>query len=272
MHEWIAELGPQHRVLDLGAGAGSLKGFPHACKVVTVDCDWGAFEHAWGSGGVAAFGQALPFGDAAFDLVICHHVLEHVAELDGTLAEIRRVLKPSGRLYVSVPNGFGLCDGIYRWVFEGGDHVNRFRRGELAAKIEKAVGVKLTRWQKLYSSFAYLYRLRYLDRKILPNLPRRLRAVAKIPRKLTAAALAALYVGTRTADRLAGVDWALYGWGFYFDRNGGAVEEIPPFVNVCFNCGSGHAARDLIRYRSIFFHCPTCGHKGIFFPPFRNAR
>ena len=33
-------------------------------------------------------------------------------------AEIGRVLKPDGRLVVSIPNGYGLCDGIYRFVFE----------------------------------------------------------------------------------------------------------------------------------------------------------
>jgi len=272
MHEWIAELGPSGRVLDLGAGAGSLKAFPHSCVIITVDCDAGAFQSAFEHGGVVALGQSLPFPAAVFDLVICHHVLEHVAELDGTLAEIRRVLKPSGRMFVSVPNGFGLCDGIYRWVFEGGDHVNRFRRDELTAKIESAVGLRLARWQKLYSSFAYLFRIRYLSPAVMPNLPRRLRAVARLPSKLRLAVQAALYVGTRVADRLAGVDWALYGWSLYFDRAGGPVEEDPPFVNVCLNCGSGHAARDLARHRRVFYQCPTCGHKGIFFPPFRTGR
>src|SRR5277367_2485686 len=146
MHDWIAELGPQHRVLDLGAGAGSLKGSGYPCQVVTVDYDWGAFTQAYqvdGRYGVAAAGEALPFPAAVFDLVICHHVLEHVAALDGVLAEVRRVLKDDGRMYVSVPNGYGLCDGIYRWVFEGGDHVNRFRRQELTSKVESAVGVRL---------------------------------------------------------------------------------------------------------------------------------
>jgi len=275
MHEWIAELGPSGRVLDLGAGAGSLKASEYPCKVVTVDCDWGAFAQAYQADrrdGAVAAGEALPFGPGTFDLVICHHVLEHIEGLDGVLREIARVLKQTGRMYVSVPNGYGLCDGIYRWVFEGGDHVNRFRRQELTARIESAVGLKMVRWQKLYSSFAYLYRLKDLDRAILPKLPPRLRRIAQVPSRLTDSVQAALYVFTRVADRVAGVDWALYGWALYFDRTGGMCQENPPYVNVCLSCGSGHAATELSRYRRIFYRSPTCGRRGIYFPLFRNGR
>ncbi len=43
----------------------------------------------------------IPFADAGFDAVIANHMLYHVADLDATLAEIRRVLRPGGRLYAS---------------------------------------------------------------------------------------------------------------------------------------------------------------------------
>src|SRR5215831_924245 len=76
--------------------------------------------------------------------------------LDPALHEIARVLKPDGRLFVSAPNGYGVCDGAYRWVFEGGGHVNRFRRDGLVGLVESRVGVRLAQWQKLYSSFGYL--------------------------------------------------------------------------------------------------------------------
>ncbi len=161
MHDWIEELGEGHRVLDLGSGAGSLKSFAHSCGVFSVDCDSDAFVAAYNPDSpvqrVVAAGESLPFASSAFDLVLCHHVLEHVANLSGTIAEISRVLKPAGRLYVAVPNGRGLCDGIYRYVFEGGDHVNRFERVALVALVESSIGIRLVRWQKLYSSFAIFH-------------------------------------------------------------------------------------------------------------------
>mgnify|MGYP006272267931 CR=1 FL=1 len=43
------------------------------------------------------------FADGQFDVVWCAHVLEHVLDTGLALAEIRRVLKPEGRLLVSVP-------------------------------------------------------------------------------------------------------------------------------------------------------------------------
>jgi SAM-dependent methyltransferase len=41
--------------------------------------------------------------DAAVDVVICHHTLEHVLHPPDVLAEIRRLLKPAGRLLLYVP-------------------------------------------------------------------------------------------------------------------------------------------------------------------------
>jgi SAM-dependent methyltransferase len=44
-----------------------------------------------------------PVESGAFDSVLCTQVLEHVADIDLVVREIRRVLKPGGMLVVSVP-------------------------------------------------------------------------------------------------------------------------------------------------------------------------
>lgn len=45
--------------------------------------------------------QTLHFDDSAFDVVIANHMLYHVPDLPRALGEIRRVLKPGGRLYAA---------------------------------------------------------------------------------------------------------------------------------------------------------------------------
>ena len=49
-------------------------------------------------------GCHLPFDDGAIDLVVIVDFLEHIADDHGFLEEVKRVLKPSGRLLVNVPN------------------------------------------------------------------------------------------------------------------------------------------------------------------------
>jgi SAM-dependent methyltransferase len=46
----------------------------------------------------------LVFGPGEFDFVFYHHVIEHVPDPERSLAEIARVLRPGGWLYVGTPN------------------------------------------------------------------------------------------------------------------------------------------------------------------------
>ena len=49
-------------------------------------------------------GTRLSYDDASFDLVTCNHVLEHIFETEKFLRELRRVVRPTGLVVVSVPN------------------------------------------------------------------------------------------------------------------------------------------------------------------------
>jgi SAM-dependent methyltransferase len=55
----------------------------------------------------------LPFADESFDLVHTSGVLHHVPNIGGLLAELRRVLKPSGRMNVMVYNRDSLWTHLY---------------------------------------------------------------------------------------------------------------------------------------------------------------
>ncbi len=50
-----------------------------------------------------ADGGRVPFADECFDVVICAEVLEHVWEPESVLKNIFRVLKPSGRVFITTP-------------------------------------------------------------------------------------------------------------------------------------------------------------------------
>jgi len=54
--------------------------------------------------------EALPFGTAAFDLVLSCFSLHWVNDLPGTLAQIARCLKPDGLFLAALPGGTTLCE------------------------------------------------------------------------------------------------------------------------------------------------------------------
>ena len=95
-------------VLDLGAGSG---GYFEPVKAripygqhVAGDLSLGMVlrqRQAAASRGTALANldaQRLPFADATFDVVLANHMLYHVPDIDAALAEVRRVLKPTGML------------------------------------------------------------------------------------------------------------------------------------------------------------------------------
>ena len=59
-------------------------------------------------------GEAIPFGDAAFDTVVCTYTLCSVDDPARVLAEMRRVLKPGGRL-LYLEHGRAPDAGLVKW-------------------------------------------------------------------------------------------------------------------------------------------------------------
>jgi ubiquinone/menaquinone biosynthesis C-methylase UbiE len=98
------------RVLDVGCGSGPLFAALRAkgATVTGFDSSSAMVELARQRLGedaalhVADLSQPLPFGDGAFDDVVASLVLHYLADWKAPLAELRRVLRPGGRLILSV--------------------------------------------------------------------------------------------------------------------------------------------------------------------------
>lgn len=93
-------------VLDLGCAGGFMAEAmaQRGANVTGIDPAAAAIEaarkHARSTGLRIGYdvgtGEALPYGAADFDAVVCVDVLEHVADLHKVLSEVARVLRPGG--------------------------------------------------------------------------------------------------------------------------------------------------------------------------------
>jgi SAM-dependent methyltransferase len=86
---------------------------------------------------------SAPIADAAFDLVLCNHVIEHIVQPVLAAREVARVLKPGGLAIIGVPNeGCALAHlrnhVLQRSILRTTDHVNFFTSATLASALCEA--------------------------------------------------------------------------------------------------------------------------------------
>jgi SAM-dependent methyltransferase len=96
----------------------------------------------------------LPFANRSFDIVVCFRVLEHVGDDAAALEGLRRILTPSGRLFLSVPLYEGLphtydysrdrmtCQRGPTWCYP--DHRRDYAAEDLEHRI-RAAGMEVER-------------------------------------------------------------------------------------------------------------------------------
>jgi len=116
----VAALAPSPglQVLDVGCGAGSCH--PRIANagaaVVGVDLMAGMLREARAADTaldplpalVRADAQALPFPVMSFDRILCAGVLYHVQGCERALLEMRRVLRPGGRVIISTNGAYAM--------------------------------------------------------------------------------------------------------------------------------------------------------------------
>jgi len=116
--EWLrSQQVDGQRVLDVGCGDdpyGEL--LTGAAEVVGFDMPGN--PHADLHGSI----EAIPVADASFDVVLCIQVLEHVPDPPAAVRELRRVVRPGGRVLASTHGVYPFHpnpDDFWRWTHHG---------------------------------------------------------------------------------------------------------------------------------------------------------
>ncbi len=128
------------KILDLGCGEGgySRELAKKGAQLVSVDCSIKAIEYAMAIANKEALAirhyvrnsnDLFDIESEQFDIVLCSMMLMDCEDLEGTLKEVARVLKPNGRLFASVLHP----------CFDGNHDTGIGRQGE---GIERQVVVK----------------------------------------------------------------------------------------------------------------------------------
>jgi ubiquinone/menaquinone biosynthesis C-methylase UbiE len=159
-HELLA--GVSGDVLEIGAGTGAnFSHYPAGVRVIALEPDPHMLKRAQvrlaelGRTDIEAYpapAESLPVADASFDTVVATLVLCTVTDVAGSLAEIRRVLRPGGRVlfmeHVRGDGTLGKTQDIIRplWAYFGaGCQVNRRTEGALT---DAGFAVDITRRMK----------------------------------------------------------------------------------------------------------------------------
>ncbi len=132
---------PRERVLDLGCGDGTFTAQlqdagaePVGVEVAETALRRARAAHPGLRFLLAPLEGALPLEDCAFDVVWSSEVIEHVADTARWLSEVRRVLRPTGRLLLTTPNHTRLAiliHGLERYAEPLSDHLHLYTRRSL---------------------------------------------------------------------------------------------------------------------------------------------
>jgi len=100
------------KALDMGCGEGRVARVLTGCgyQVTAIDpvfeCVAAAAQACSAQDHAVGAAAGLPFADACLDLVLAYNVLMDVADVPAALREIRRVMRPTGQLVVSICHPF----------------------------------------------------------------------------------------------------------------------------------------------------------------------
>ena len=152
------------KVLDVGCGVGD---FLHTAEMHGWECtgvepseDAKVIAQKRMNGKIISSEDLENIPEGFFDLITMWHVLEHVDDLRWQVEQLRRLVKPKGRVVIALPNYKSYDGQYYKELWAAYDvprHLNHFNKTTLT-KIFKASGMELVkidklRWDAYYISY-----------------------------------------------------------------------------------------------------------------------
>jgi len=188
-------------VLDVGCGLSQYRSMlPSAARYIGMDVTPNSQT------AIVASALHLPFGDSSIDSILCSEVLEHLPEPSDAIAEMQRVLRRGGRVYLTTPQSWGLH-------YEPHDYF-RYTKYGLRYLFEKH-GFQIEEVRQIGGLFSY-FSVRCLELLVANPVMSLLAAIGVRRGRYRAAALAALplnvvlYPFCRLVDRFDRTN--AYGW------------------------------------------------------------
>ena len=168
------------RVVDVGSGiGGSIRAVqernPHL-HVLGVDLSLqrSGLATRYGVPVVVGDAVALPLARQSVDVVVTRHVLEHIEDHVGAAAEMTRVLRPGGYLYLDAP--LRLPGAWYPYKNAAGTrvldptHVREYRSiDELASVVRSGGGLRLVDYEVQRISYALAELVARARRRVVPG-------------------------------------------------------------------------------------------------------
>lgn len=149
-------------LLDVGCGTGA---FLHTMKkahwkITGLEPDETAREKAWELHGIqpepAEVFYTLPV--QSFDAITLWHVLEHVHDLQGYMDQLKKLLRPGGKLFIAVPNYTSYDAQYYKESWAAYDvprHLYHFSPGSMK-KLFIAHGMKVAIMKPMWYDSIYV--------------------------------------------------------------------------------------------------------------------
>jgi SAM-dependent methyltransferase len=130
------------RMLDVGCGERPYEAlFPGAAEIVGFDVPGN--QHADLHGSI----DAIPVEDASFDVVLCLQVLEHVSDPAAAVRELRRAVRPGGRVLLATHGVYPFHpnpDDFWRWTHTGLERLFRTNAEWTSVTVRPGAGTAAT--------------------------------------------------------------------------------------------------------------------------------